>query len=507
MDTSCVLPNEIWDDILGYVTQHDLKTLRLAGKWHLATLASSKLFTTAYIAARRGVIDALAGLANHPILRHHVKTFVFDSSYIDPEIHGGTSGDDLSEAFEVVHEDKLLALVFADQEYIQTCELRPAPEHAFKAFPNIGRVMYADLSRVASLPGDVLYTNRLMSDEDHPHRRRLLQGAFRREVSECCLAGKCGKKHLNFYRRQYGGLTTLLQVIHDHELDSVIELSLGSSTAAHYTGGIPNFVLHISAKTFDPLRNLVRGLRKLDITICFPSFQSTSTYNYAGQSTGDLAQEFIGFKSMLESSQNLEELYLSGEINVASLSLEHVWPDQTLGSLKRLHLTSIEASYSKLAMLIEYNRDTLHHLQLDDFNLLTKSWPKVSEFAQRHAPDLTVVYGYTWFQGITRSITWSPKSATILFDGGAIAGEIDEDGDDPEDASYSDGEDFAITERIVGHQRKENRSGDSNTEDSENEDVVTVVKELRAESDTESLEYDWDTGMSDFESNNSYPWD
>ena len=94
MDISCFLPNEIWDDILGYVTKRDLEALRLAGRWHLGNIANPKLFTTTYFAARREVIDALAGLAEHSILRHHVKVFVFDSSYLDRHIHVEPSGDD-----------------------------------------------------------------------------------------------------------------------------------------------------------------------------------------------------------------------------------------------------------------------------------------------------------------------------------------------------------------------------------------------------------------------------
>ena len=496
MDTSCALalPNELWDDILGYMTKRDLKTLRLAGRWHLADLASPKLFTTAYIAARRGVIDALAGLAGHSVLRHHVKTFVFDSSYFDPEIHGKLCGNDWSKAVEVVHEDKALALAFAHQEYIQTYELRPALEQAFEAFPNIEKIMYADMARTACLPGDKLGSVTSLLDPNHPHLRRLLTGKFRKRVFKCCLGGECRKKHLNFYRRQYSGLATMLEVMDLHELNSLSELSFGSSAAAPSTAGIPCFFLDKTARTFSHLLHSVWRLRKLDITLCFPSLRQGPLRPNVGLSTANREFDYAGLKKLLEYAGGLEELHLSGEMNVATLSLEKLWPDQTLGSLKTLYLRTTEASYAKLSELIWCNRHTLKHLQFDDFNLLTEGWPSISNFIQKHAPNLNVVYGYTWFRGVTRSITWSPKdvsASTDSFDSDVVADGVEEE-DDPEDGSYSDGSDFERTEKIVGYQPKAGSPGDLHINDSEYDDVFKVVKTLSVESDTESFESDSD---------------
>lgn len=487
---SSLLPNEVWDLVLGYVTKRDLKALRLTGRWHLGNLASPKLFTTAYIAARRGVIDALAGLANHSTLRHHVKVFIFDSFYLNPDIHGEPSGNDWSKVIEVVHEDKLLALAFANQEYIQTCELRPTLEYALKAFPNIEKVFYAESPYLSCLPGDM--SDRCMSISGS-HQLDLSRCKFRERDYSCCLAEECGRKHSNFYRRQYSGLTTLLEVIQELDLSRVSELSLGSSDAATYAAGIPDFFFSQNLKTIDPLLKIIMGLRKLDISMSFLSLSSNTLHANAGQSTANIGHEFAGLRRVLASAEKLEELYLSGEVNVASLSLENVWPDGAVGSLKTLRLRTTEASYTKLSKLIWCYKHTLKLLELDDFNLLTEGWPAISKFAQLHAPGLTVVYGYTWFQGITRSITWSPHKKAASAEppsGDAVADEIDGNDEDSEESPYSDGDDFVLTRTVVGYQRKRRRLIDPQTDESEYEDEIIVSKELKDESDDGSLEYD-----------------
>ena len=462
MDTSCALPNELWDDILGYVNKDDLKTLRLAGRWHLGNLASPKLFTTAYLAARRGVIDALAGLASHPVLRHHVKSFVFDSSYLDPEIYGESYGHDWRRVVETVHDNKELALAFAQQEYIQTYELCAALEQAFDAFPNVKKIVYADMARTACLPGDNLGSVTSLLDAGHPLLQRLWSGKFRKRVAQCCLSGKCGKTPLNFYRRQYAGFATMLEVMKRHELELLSELSFGSDAAAPDTAGIPFFFFDKKESTFDLLFHSASRLRKLDITICFPCFQKRSSRPDVGQSTANRGLNYRGLKQLLKSAGRLEELYLSGEVDVATLSLGKFWPDKTLGSLKTLHLRTTEASYDKLSKLIWSNRHTLRHLQLDDFNLCTEGWPSICRFVQKHAPNLNVVYGYTWFQSVTRSITWSPKdvsASTKSLDSNIIADGVGEE-DDPEDGSYSDGSDFEGSENIESDTESLQSDGD-----------------------------------------------
>lgn len=83
MDASSTLPNELWIQILGHLSKKDLKALRVCGD-NLTSLASSLLFSTAYVAARKGVLDTFTALTTYPIFRHHVKEVIFDSSWIDP---------------------------------------------------------------------------------------------------------------------------------------------------------------------------------------------------------------------------------------------------------------------------------------------------------------------------------------------------------------------------------------------------------------------------------------
>jgi hypothetical protein len=57
MAASTTLPNEIWLEILSYCSKRDLKALRLTSEKKFEMLASKLLFTTAYVAARRGILD------------------------------------------------------------------------------------------------------------------------------------------------------------------------------------------------------------------------------------------------------------------------------------------------------------------------------------------------------------------------------------------------------------------------------------------------------------------
>ena len=490
--TTIYLPDEILDDVLGYVTKRDLKNLRRAGRCHLADLASSKLFITAYVAARRGILDALGGLANHSVLRHHVKIIVLDGSYLDPQLHGELSGLDWSNCIETVYENKHLARDFAEQEYIQTYDLRAALDHAVEAFVNVEKIVYADMPRHVCLPVDAFSAKTSLMYCDPLLMETPLAGKYRKRVSPCCLAEECGRKHLSFYRRQFGSLTTLLQVVNEYNLGSLGELSLGSNFTAPYTAGIPDFFFDRGASTFRPLFNIIKRLRKLNLTVSFPSLQQTTGDANAGQSTASLGSTYKGLRHILDFATELEELCLSGEPNVASLSLEHLLPHQALGSLRVLHLLSTEASYATLSTLIWCNRHTLRRVHLDDFNLLTKGWPYVSNFTQKHTPGLTVVYGFTWYQGLPRPITWSPNTETTSNDNEEVY--LEED--DPEDGSYSDGEDFVATRTVVGYQQKTRASGSQQMDDSEYEDLIKMGKYLKKVSDSESLEYDSDDQVS-----------
>ena len=145
MDFSEVLSNEIWLQTFGYLSSSDLKALRLSMDPNFLPLASSLLFTTAYVAARKGVLETFTNLTTHPVFRAYVEEIVFDSSWIDPVT-----------IVECPNEKSRPALIslFRQQEAIQRHELRTSMEKAFQCLSNVKKVSYADLSRISCLPGD-----------------------------------------------------------------------------------------------------------------------------------------------------------------------------------------------------------------------------------------------------------------------------------------------------------------------------------------------------------------
>jgi hypothetical protein len=82
IDHTMMIPDELWLLILDHFVGTDLKSTRLTSKI-FENLASPLLFTTAYVAARRGVLDVFKNLTTHPVLCNYVKTMVVDGSWYD----------------------------------------------------------------------------------------------------------------------------------------------------------------------------------------------------------------------------------------------------------------------------------------------------------------------------------------------------------------------------------------------------------------------------------------
>ena len=74
--------NEVWLLALGGLAKKDLKSLRLACR-PVEDIAASLLFSTTFIAPRRGAVDVFFNLITHPRFRHYVRTIVWDGSWID----------------------------------------------------------------------------------------------------------------------------------------------------------------------------------------------------------------------------------------------------------------------------------------------------------------------------------------------------------------------------------------------------------------------------------------
>ena len=139
------LPNEIWLHTFSYLGKKDLKSLRLSMEPDFESLASSLLFTTAYVAARKGVLNTFLNLTAHPVYRTYVKEVVFDSSWIDP-----TKNPKLPDGSTEGAKD-----LFQEQEEVQLDILQARLDEAFKCLSNVKTLSYADLSRISCLPGDI----------------------------------------------------------------------------------------------------------------------------------------------------------------------------------------------------------------------------------------------------------------------------------------------------------------------------------------------------------------
>ena len=72
--------------MFGYLSKRDLKAVRLSGSHYLGSLASSLIFTTAYIAARKAVLNTFMALTTHPEFCNYVKEIVYDSSHISADV-------------------------------------------------------------------------------------------------------------------------------------------------------------------------------------------------------------------------------------------------------------------------------------------------------------------------------------------------------------------------------------------------------------------------------------
>ena len=442
MDAASALPNELWISILKLVNKKDLKVLRLTGEPHLQTPASSLLFTTAFVAARRSVLNAFISLTTHPFLCVHVKEVVFDSSWIDPETPSVYADEKCGPP---------LFEFYQEQETIQCHELRPRFDQAFHCLKNLKRVCYADLSRISCLPGD--YANPLWGYQysDSPNLRRLESGLYSRDMGICCLEpGKlqgCSDHEENGrFRRQFGGFAILMEVLAKYATGKLKELSIGrgdfaapdkvqalgtSDEAADYgplNGGIPNWFFS-SQDTGDTLRYLpsvFRGLCKLDLTVCFvhmpriPTKQCPSPNAEHRKQLGDVSY----LAALLSSADNLEELKLAGEYDTAHLRLEDTLATNTWPKLRRLELKRFDANAHELRACLERHEKCLEHVKLDHFNITSGSWADAMEldhfnitsgsWADAMIPPpgssfhANVVIGLAWSNGVSINVESLP---------------------------------------------------------------------------------------------------
>ena len=407
MDTSNLLPNELWLRTFSYLGKKDLKSLRLSMEPHFGSLASSRLFTTAYVAARKGVLGTFWSLTTHPIYRTYVKEVVFDSSWIDPTIIAELPDSNTDRAWALFHE----------QEEIQLNILQACLEEAFQCLSNVRKVSYADLSRISCLPGDNSSDPVLASDYADRSLIERIVSALDYEMSIDCLTNRKDVKcclHGNEcqYRRRFGGLFPLLRVLSNLACSTLQELSLGSIVHACMDEGIPHWFLlpDTNITTFHGFPNIFHGLRKLELSVTVFNLEDSSSSaqldsrNFSGGALADL----------LSLAENLEELTLIGDPKATTkLCAARTLGTQEWARLRVVFLRWFEASVGELEAFLRRHTLSLRRLTLDEFNLTSGSWQHIGAIVPVMNPALELIVffhsGEIWTfrdqvtSGITRS--------------------------------------------------------------------------------------------------------
>ena len=388
MDTSEALPNEVWLQTFSYLGKGDLKSLRLSMKPHFVSLASSLLFTTAYVAARKGVLTTFSSLTSHPFYRIYVKEVVFDSSWINPTMIHYLNDNDI---------EGTMAL-FRDQEEIQLNVLQARLNDAFECLPNIKTVSYADLSRISCLPGDNNNDPVLGSDYDDGSLIHRVQSDCRNhEMSIECLRNRKDAKcslHNNECqsRRHFGGLFTLLRALSNSAVTTVQQLSLGSRVHACMDDGIPHWFLlsDTNITTFHSFPSIFHGLRKLELSVTNFNLEDLS-------SSAQLdPQVFSGgaLVDLLSLAENLEELTLIGDPKAANkLCAARTLDTKEWARLRVVYLRSFEASVGELEAFLKRHTLSLRRLTLDDFNLTSGYWQQIGAIVPVMNPALELILG------------------------------------------------------------------------------------------------------------------
>ena len=387
------LSAELLRQIFEYVDNNDLKVIRLCGNHTITATASSLLFVKAYIAARRGVLTTFTALTTHPVLRDHVREITFDSSYIDPrtitEYKGKKSGPEL-------------ARLFQEQETIQKDEMQNRLEEAFRYLTRVRKVIYADMSRVSFLPGDL--NDRIPGEdyEDGPLLVRLQSGYLENvidgneaiiEAMDCCQLSKMPED----IRRRCGGLFVLIQVLSKYTCASLQDLRLGSVVNASRGGfGVP----HVAFSSQSPnsvlksFGQIFHSLRKLDISIANVT-ETLPVYGleFLFTKNGATAVDVSNLCGALRLAVNLEMLKLCGHANLSYIHISDILSSLPVGRIKLLHFTYIAIDLPDLKVFLRKHSERLRHITLADVCLLSGVLDDFTTFSQQNLPYLEVVFG------------------------------------------------------------------------------------------------------------------
>lgn len=261
---------------------------------------------------------------------------------------------------------------------------------------------YADLSRISYLPGDCSDSEPGCDYIDGPLIRRLESGHGPGEIDSCCLtagiSAGCPRHYDRFlYRRKFGGLVLLLQVLSKYASTTLLELSLGDRTYSCKDRGIPHWFLYSKTdiKTLYCFSNIFYNLRKFELSVSLldqaetlPGNTPLIWGNMKSINGGDLSK-------LLSFAENLEELKISGDtkLRITSTLATHTW-----ARLRVLYLKEFEASATELEDFLKRHAPSLRSMTLDYFHLTTGSWLDIGTIVQAIAPELEFILGFVWAQ-------------------------------------------------------------------------------------------------------------
>ncbi|KAI4158953.1 MAG: hypothetical protein LQ342_006986 [Letrouitia transgressa] len=446
------LPTEIQGLIFSHLEGGDLKSARLTCKTFQRE-AAPFLFTTAYIAARKGVLNNFTALADHPVLSTYVTEVIYDSSWFENWDEGPPPQSEQSERSKLLektaeHRQKYIENL-AEQEHIQEEELRPILARAFKSLIKVQRVVYADLWRLPCLHGDRLeelgpdFRLGRYDSPLSPQHKVKLKIPWCAEVPDDPV-----------FRRQNMGLYVLLRALSSPEARSKLtELSIGNETYSSGASsiGVPQLLLLPMADSLSKPNSNFSYLRKFEVNFGINWVIDHEDQYPLGRIMGHL--------------HHLEDLRIVGPVSPRDYHRLTISPDadtlanppkpeygpgaslaNTLGQNTWSKLTHLELQWfeSELPSLVDFlvrQISTLKYVNLHEVQLWNYSSREgVIEFFQSLRPETVVRPG---LHSGKRSIPLVLEY--ILYDGEAElilrgCGQDEDDYDEDQVSSYSHNE-------------------------------------------------------------------
>lgn len=389
IDPSTLLSTEMVIETFSYLERGDLKAVRLVCR-RFDTLASPSLFTKAYIAARRGVMDVFKQITSHPVLSNYIREIIYDASWFEPSIAAsleifsqsliarGARFNSPTKSDQVRRDYKTYVRLFDEQERIISDELPMALDVAFKFRRHIRRVTFADFSRTAYLVGDKA------EDFGNAFHSRCGLDSWKTELTY--------DENLQRLPRKFGTFILLMKALSaSASLESVECFSAGDgalSSENTSSSGIPHIFFSARCEAlprgvYDGLRHL----RRLDLSILIMGTTTREVINV----------EVDALKELLNMADCLEELRL---INAncppprprhKSASLIMVCGSKTWKNLRTLELRHFKLESLEVLHFLRRHKHCLRKIDIDDLALLdSKNWLSFCESVHIEYPNLHI---------------------------------------------------------------------------------------------------------------------